>query len=328
LAARGHRLVFFERDVPYYAAHRDATEIAGVDLRLYPELDAGVRRQAEEALDGADAGIVTSYCPDAEAAASLVLASRAAVKVYYDLDTPVTLERLANGEQVEYLPGDGLGGFDLVLSFTGGRALDALRERLGARRAAALYGSVDPDAHRPAAASPWAVLSYLGTFAADRQPALDALFLEPARRRPEVKFLLGGSMYPGSFDWRPNVWFRRHVPPREHADFYGAARLTLNITRRAMAEFGYCPSGRIFEAAACGAPVLSDDWEGLDSFFEPGREILVARDTGEALEAIDLDGDTLARVGRAARERALAEHSGATRALELERALADAHTTR
>lgn len=319
LAGRRHRVTFFERDVPYYAAHRDAPRPEGCDLRLYAHWDE-VRGPAAAAAAAADVAMVTSYCPDAPAAADLVLSSRAPAKVFYDLDTPVTLDRLARGEPVEYVPRYGYAPFDLVLSFTGGGALDAVRTRLGARAVAPLYGSVDPEVHRPVAADAGrqSDLSYLGTYAADRQPALERLFVEPARRRPARRFVLAGSMYPADFPWQPNIHYLAHMPPPDHPSFYCSSRLTLNITRGPMAAMGYCPSGRVFEAAACGTAVVSDWWEGLDRFFTPGDEILIAHDTDDALAALDLDARARRRIGAAARERALAEHTAEARARELE----------
>jgi spore maturation protein CgeB len=318
LVRRGHRVVFFEKDVPYYAGARDLWEIPGGELVLYPEWDA-VLPYARSHLADADVAMVTSYCPDGPAAAALALDSPAALRVFYDLDTPVTLDGLRSGGRVPYLPEEGLGGFDLVLSFTGGEALAQLRELLGARRAAPLYGHVDPDVHRPAPpAGPLADLSYLGTYAADRQAALEALFIEPARRMPERRFLIAGAQYPHDFPWTDNVFFQRHLPPSEHPAFLCSSALTLNVTRRAMAEMGFCPSGRLFEAAACGVPILSDAWTGLDAFFAPGREILTARTTEEAMAALSLPREELARIARSARERTLAEHTSERRAAELE----------
>lgn len=313
-----HEVVFFEQDTPYYRRHRDLERLGGRGrLVLYPAWDE-LRAEARAIADTADAAIVTSYCPDGRDACELVLGSRARARVFYDLDTPVTLARLAAGEDVPYLPAGGLAGFDLVLSFTGGPALEHLRDRLGARRVAALHGSVDPARHRPvAAAAPWAAAcSYLGTWSADRQAALEALFLEPARRGRR-RFLLGGSMYPPGVRWPPNVARVDHVPPPEHPAFYCSSPLTLNITRGAMARAGFCPSGRLFEAAACGVPVLTDAWPGLEAFFTPGDQILVARTTDEAIAAIELPRDELAAIGRRARARAIEEHSGAARAAQL-----------
>jgi spore maturation protein CgeB len=319
LAGLGHRLVFFERDTPYYAAHRDLAPPHDWTLRLYRDWDDACG-SAERELGDADVGMVTSYCPDGIAATALLMSSRARVRCFYDMDTPVTLQRLGAGEAVAYIGPRGLSDFDLVLSYTGGAALAELCARLGARRAAPLYGWVDPAQHRPVqrAGSVYAA-SYLGTYAADRQDMLERLFLEPARRMPERRFLLGGSLYPDDMvrAWPANVAYRAHVPPPEHPAFYGAAGLTISVTRAAMARMGYCPSGRLFEAAACSVPVLSDWWEGLEQFFEPGREIFVGRSTEEALEALRRPASDLARIGSAARQRVLAEHSAEARAREL-----------
>lgn len=321
LDAAGNHVVFFERDVPYYRAHRDLQELGGrARLRMYATW-RDVRDQAHRALADCDAAIITSYCPDARPAAELVLASRG-IRVFYDLDTPITLSRLDAGEDVAYMPAGGLGDFDLVLSYTGGRALGLLRERLGARRVAALYGSVDPTRHHPVAAqASWrAACSYLGTWSEDRQRALETLFLEPARRRAE-RFLIGGAQYPAEAAWPANVARVEHVPPRQHPAFYCSSPLTISVTRAPMAALGFCPSGRLFEAAACGVPVLSDPWPGLDAFFSPGDEILVADSTDAALDAIALPRDTLARIGRRARARAIEDHSSTRRAAELIRLL-------
>jgi spore maturation protein CgeB len=319
LARRGHRVAFFERDMPYYAAHRDLSALAGGDLILYANWEA-VLPTARRHLAAADVAIVTSYCPDGIAASELIVTSNIPVRTFYDLDTPVTLARLKAGEDTGYIGPRGLADFDLVLSYTGGEALTALRERLGARRVVPLYGHVDPDVHRPVPAIPAyrADLSYLGTYATDRQAALEALFVEPARRMPTRRFMIGGAGYSGAFPWTRNIYFVRHLPPGEHAAFFSSSRLTLNVTRAAMAQMGYCPSGRLFEAASCNAPILSDWWEGLDEFFAPGREVLVARTTDEGVAAIDADDAELSRIARAARERALDQHTADRRAVQLE----------
>ena len=322
LAQRGHQVVFFERDVPYYAEHRDLWELPGGELVLYPEWE-DVLPLAQRQLADVDVAMVTSYCPDGIAATELVLDSPARTRVFYDLDTPVTLERLRSGLPVPYIAPEGLGGFDLVLSYTGGAALDELQSRLGARRVAPLYGSVDPAVHRPTAPDELyrCDLSYLGTYAEDRQAGVEALLVEPARRRPEQRFVIAGALYPQDFPWTPNIWFLRHLAPSDHPAFYASSGLTLNVTRRAMAEMGYCPSGRLFEAAACGVPILTDTWEGLDAFFETGSEILVAQTTEDALAALDTPREELARIARAARERTLEEHTADRRVLDLEAAL-------
>jgi spore maturation protein CgeB len=256
----------------------------------------------------------------------LVLDSRVPVRCFYDLDTPVTLARLQAGEEIEYLPAEGLAYFDLVLSYTGGNALQLLRTQLGARNAVPIYGSVDPGLHcRTAPRAHYAAdLSYLGTYAADRQPALERLLVAPARRCAERRFVIGGAQYPRDFPWSSNIFFVRHLPPSEHSSFYSSSRLTLNVTRSAMAEMGWCPSGRLFEAAACGTPIITDTWPGLSEFFNPGAEVLIVRSTDDVMAALQLPDATLHDIGRNARERVLAEHTASRRARELIRALESA----
>jgi spore maturation protein CgeB len=318
LAHLGHQVIFFEKNVAYYAAHRDFHEVPGGKLILYDTWSDALA-QARQHLADADVAMVTSYCPDGIAAAELVMASRP-LKVFYDLDTPVTLEQIESGQGVGYIGASGLRDFDIVLSFTGGRALTELQTRLGARRAVALYGSVDPDVHRPVAAreSYRADLSYIGTYAEDRQAMLNALFLEPARRLPERRFLIAGAQYPPAFTWLQNLFFVRHIAPPDHPALYSSSRLTLNVTRRAMAQAGHCPSGRLFEAAACGTPIVTDYWDGLESFFQPGEEILVAHQTTDVLAALELSDDQLGRIAGRARQRAIEEHCAVRRARQLE----------
>jgi len=321
LVRRGHEVVFFERDVPYYAAHRDLASMPGVRLVLYGDWDVALTNMRQELVD-ADAAMVTSYCPDGIAATDVV-GECPGLKLFYDLDTPVTLDRVKSGRTPSYIGPRGLRDFDLVLSFTGGRALDELRGELGARLVAPLYGHVDPDAHRPARPMPQyeADLSYLGTYAADRQSALEELFVKAARRAGGRRFVIGGAQYPESFPWAANIFFVRHLPPAEHPSFFSSSALTLNVTRRAMAEMGFCPSGRLFEAAACGVPILTDSWDGLDSFFAADEEILITRSTEDTLAALERPREELARIATAARERTLAEHTADRRALDLEAAL-------
>jgi spore maturation protein CgeB len=323
LGRRGHRAVFFEKDVPYYAGvHRDLTVLEGGELVLYPQWDAVAPRAEDECRD-ADVAMVTSYCPDGVAAAEVCLSSPARVRAFYDLDTPVTLANLAAGARVPYLPERGLADFDLALSYTGGRALDELRTCLGAPLVAPLYGHVDTRTHRPVAPVEEfrSDLSYLGTYAADRQAGVETLLVEPARRLGARRFLIGGAQYPPDFPWTENTFFVRHMAPAQHPAFFCSGRLTLNVTRKAMAEFGHCPSGRMFEAAACGAPILSDWWEGLDAFFAPGQELLIARETDEAVAAIELSDAELSRIAHAGRERTLAEHTSDRRAADFEEAM-------
>jgi spore maturation protein CgeB len=319
LTSLGHQVVFFEKEVPWYATNRDLWEMwPGAELVPYPDWQA-IAAKALREVRTADVAIVTSYCPDGRQAAAFVLEEAPGETVFYDLDTPVTLARLEQGEQVPYLPEQGLGDFDLVLSYTGGKALDELRSQLGARRTAPLYGHVDHYWHKPAPHEPWyaADLSYLGTYAADRQDGVERLLIEPARRRPKRDFLVGGSAYPADIDWPQNVRKLEHIPPAHHPSFFSSSRLTLNVTRADMARMGWCPSGRLFEAAACGAAIVSDDWAGLGAFFDPGSEILIARSSEDVMEALDRSDGELRTIGKRARERVLDEHTSMHRARQL-----------
>ena len=317
---RGHTVIFYEHDVSYYAGARDLHSLPeGASLRLYDNFDA-IRTEARRALDDADLALCTSFCPDGIAASRLILDSHAAIKAFYDLDTPVTLNALHTETAVPYLPPEGLSPFDLVLSYTGGKAIDELKTRLGAREVAPLYGSVDPDKHHPVLPQERyrSALSYLGTYAEDRQQTLASLFLEPASLLPAGRFLIGGAQYPQDFPWASNIAFVRHVPPSLHPAFFCSGRATLNVTRSVMARYGHCPSGRLFEAAACGVPVLTDTWQGLDTFFVPGIEILPVTRTQDVLNTLALSDRELYAIAAAARERTLSEHTGDNRVRSLE----------
>jgi spore maturation protein CgeB len=323
LNRRHCRVTFFEKDVPYYASSRDLSALDYGNLVIYSDWEAILGRAKREVAE-ADAVIITSYCPDALAAARLAENARG-LMTFYDLDTPVTLEAIGSGREVSYIGADGLARFDLVLSYTGGATLDALRTELGARRVAPLYGHVDPKQHRPVPSVTRyrSDLAYLGTYASDRQAALEMLFLNPASVRPDLRFLIGGAQYPENFPWLPNLYFVRHLPPTEHPAFFASSRLTLNVTRTAMVRSGWCPSGRLFEAAACGTAILSDPWEGIETFYEPGREILLVRNEQDVLNALDAADHEIALIGEAARERTLSAHTSDHRADELLRTLWD-----
>jgi spore maturation protein CgeB len=317
LSQQGHSVTFFEKDVPYYRSHRDLTCPDLYKLELYRDWGE-ITDRAQLAIVESDCAIVTSYCPDARAASDLILDS-GTFSLFYDLDTPVTLDALARGGDVSYIPVYGLQPFDMVLSYTGGKALDELSRQLGARQVAPLYGSVDPSTHRRVPNDPRfsSDFSYLGTYAADRQSQLEELFLRPASQLPDKKFCIAGAMYPADFPWTNNTYFVRHLSPPEHPAFYSSSKMTLNVTRGTMAQMGYCPSGRLFEAAACGTPIVSDWWAGLEDFFTPGEEIVIAGTSEDVMTAMEMDERELKRLSLASQERALTQHTAAHRAAEL-----------
>ncbi|HYE04679.1 MAG TPA: glycosyltransferase [Planctomycetota bacterium] len=315
LVRAGHRVTFLERDVPWYAQHRDLPCPPYGRTELYASLDDLAGRFAAE-VRNADLVIVGSYVPAGVQVGRWVVATARGLTAFYDIDTPVTLAKLARGDH-EYLEPALIARYDVYLSFTGGPTLARLERDFGSPCARPLYCSVDPELYRPADGTPRCDLSYLGTYSPDRQPTLDRLLLEPARRRPRLRCVVAGPQYPDDIAWPANVVRRDHVPPGEHAAFYGDSRFTLNVTRGDMIAAGWSPSVRLFEAAACGVPVISDDWPGLGDFFVPGHEILIASDADEALAHLTMrDADRRAIAARA-RAAVLARHTAADRAGEL-----------
>lgn len=320
---RGHEVTFLERDTPWYAEHRDLPDPAFCATRLYRSLDELMRRHAG-LIAKADAVVQGSYVPEGVAVGEWVCRTARGIKAFYDIDTPVTLAKLARGD-FEYLAPSLIPRFDLYLSFTGGPTLRRLEEDYGAPLARALYCSVDEQLYRPVPTALRWDLGYLGTYSADRQPKLERLLLEPARLLPDRRFVVAGPQYPGDTLWPENVARIEHLPPPEHPAFYGAQRFTLNVTRDDMVAAGWSPSVRLFEAAACGVPIVSDPWEGLSALFRPGEEILLAETAEEVRHILrELPEPRRRAIGAAAREKVLAGHTAAVRAAELEAYLREA----
>ncbi len=316
LTRRGHDALFLERDMPWYGRNRDFPEPYGC-TRLYTSL-GDLERRFRAQIGEADLVIVGSYVPEGVAVGQWVLETARGVAAFYDIDTPVTLAKLERGD-TEYLSPELIPRFDLYLSFTAGPILDRLEQEYGAPMARPLFCSVDPDLYYPTCRPLRWDLGYLGTYSDDRQPALERLLLEAARLYRNGSFVVAGPLYPGHIQWPPNVERFDHLPPRRHREFYNSQRCTLNVTRAEMKRAGYSPSVRLFEAAACATPIISDYWPGLENIFEIGREILVSRSAGETLRFLrEMPGHELARMGERARERVLAGHTAAHRARELE----------
>ena len=324
LAARGHRVTFLERDVLWYRDNRDQPEPAGCATLLYGTLDELRERHAERVRD-ADVVVVGSYVPEGVLVGEWAAATARGLVAFYDIDTPVTLAKLARGDY-EYLTPALVARYGLYLSFTGGPTLRRIERELGSPMARALYCSADPALYFPDPAAELRYdLGYMGTYSDDRQPTVDQLLVEPARAWPEGRFAVAGPQYPASIAWPPNVERTTHLAPREHRAFYCAQRFTLNVTRADMIAAGWSPSVRLFEAAACATPIVSDRWAGLDEVLAPGREILVAESGEDVLRALRGMGDEERRaVGEAARGRVLAAHTAAHRAAEFEAYVSEA----
>src|SRR5579884_459405 len=317
LSAAGHDVLFLERDAPWYAENRDMPEPPYGRTKIYRSL-AELKDCYERQVRCADVVIVGSYVPEGVAVGEWVTSMARGVTAFYDIDTPVTMAKLERGDH-EYLTPELISRFDLYLSFTGGPILRRIESRYGSPRARVLYCSVDPALYYPEQRPIKWDLGYLGTYGADRQPALDALLCEPARLWPEGRFTVVGPMYPRKMKWPRNVRRRNHLSPSQHRAFYNAQRFTLNVTRADMVRAGYSPSVRLFEAAACGLPIITDYWPGLESVLQPGAEILVARSSADSLRYLrELPEAERLQVGKRARKRVLAAHTSAHRAVQLE----------
>ncbi len=320
-AARGHSNLFLARAGSWYAPHRDLTDPDWCRLEFYADLDGLERWRGE--IGGADAVVVGSYTPEGVEVGARVQAWARGVAAFYDIDTPVTLARLARGDQ-EYVSPELIANYDLYLSFTGGPTLGVLERTYGSPAARALYCSVDEALYRPVPTRRLWDLSYLGTYSPDRQPVLERLLVEPARAAPHLRFAVAGPQYPCDIVWPSNVERIEHVAPADHPAFYAASRYTLNVTRGDMVRAGWSPSVRLFEAAACATPVISDVWAGLDDLFAPGHEIVLAEKSTDVLRALTEDDDVCARLATAARARVLAAHTASHRAETLDHALEEA----
>jgi spore maturation protein CgeB len=327
LAQRGHRVLFLERDVPWYARHRDLAQLPHCTTRLYGRIGE-LRTRFAAAVAEADLVVLGSYVPDGIEVGRWVLDTARGATAFYDIDTPVTLAQLCRNDCPYVSPGL-IPRFDLYLSFTGGPVLARLADEFGALRPRPLYCSVDPDVHRPQGRATLWDLGYMGTYSPDRQRGLEAFLLAPARALPDETFAVAGPQYPADIVWPANVERFEHLPPSRHSAFYGAQRFTLNLTRAHMVSAGWSPSVRLFEAAAIGTPIISDAWPGLETFFVPGKEILIADSPQRVVEMLaELPEAERGMIAAAARRRVLRSHTLVQRAMELEGYLEEVRTGR
>jgi spore maturation protein CgeB len=316
LARRGHTVTFLERDVPWYRNHRDLTKPDGWSVHLYQSLQELPRRHGQLVQD-ADLVIIGSYVPDGIAIANWATSHARGLTAFYDIDTPVTLAGLERG--LDYLSPAMIPRFDIYLSFSGGPALTMIEDIYSSPMARVLYCSADIDLYQPQQEPQRWSLGYLGTYSADRQPQLESLLIEPARRLASERLVVAGAQYPDDLVWPDNVERIAHLAQNTHPAFFAAQRFTLNVTRADMRALGFSPSVRLFEATACGTPILSDYWPGLETIFVPNNEILVVsspRDVTEILES--MPDDTRRSIAERARRRVLREHTPGHRAQQLE----------
>ena len=326
---RKHRVVFFEHNAEWYEHNRDLPEPRFCKLKIFEDWQEILPTVRAELKD-ADVAVVGSYFPDGIAALDELLDSDVPVKAFYDIDTPITVAGLQRDGKTDYLLRRHLPELDIYFSFTGGPTLQELETLFGVSMAVPLYCSVDPEKYyeRPPSREFQCDLSYLGTYAPDRQPKITELLCRPAEKLPQRKFIVAGAQYPESTAWPANIERIIHLNPRHHADLYCSSRLVLNVTRRQMVMAGHSPSVRLFEAAACAATMISDNWAGLENFFIPGKEILLPQNADDVCRYLAETDYDLRRIGRAAQERVLAAHTNVIRAQEFENVVAAALQTR
>jgi spore maturation protein CgeB len=321
LARLGHRVTFHEPIAYDRQAHRDIPDPAYARVVIYPaDHEDQVRRQVEQAR-AADVVVKTSgvgVFDDVLEDAVHGLRAPGRTTVFWDVDAPATLGRLEADEHDplrRLLP-----GFDLVLTYGGGAPVVARYRALGARECVLVYNALDPATHHPVPPDPRfeADLALLANRLPDREERVGEFFLRAAARLPERRFLLGGN------GWDPaalpsNVRALGHVGTADHNAFNCSPRSVLNVTRESMAANGWSPATRVFEAAGAAACLITDAWEGVDSFLRPGEEVLVARDGAEVADLVEaLDGARARRIGEAARRRVLDEHTYDHRAAQVD----------
>lgn len=317
LAKLGHDILFLEKDVPWYAPHRDLPNPDFCRLGLYQTNEELWKDYAAE-VAGADVVIVGSYVQQGVEVGEWVIKTANGIKAFYDIDTPVTLAKLERGDY-EYITPELISKYDMYLSFTGGPILGYLERYYGSPCARALYCSVDPEQYFPENKEAKWELGYLGTYSTDRQPTVELLLNKAAKAYGNGKFVVAGPQYPESINWPQNVERIEHLPPALHRDFYNTQKFTLNVTRDDMIKAGFSPSVRLFEAAACGVPIISDYWDGLTSLFEEESEILIARSTADVLHYLNNIGEEERKqIGENARQKVLKAHTAKVRAHELE----------
>jgi spore maturation protein CgeB len=315
LTEAGHKVTFLERDTEWYASNRDMPVLPYGNTHLYNSMEE-LKDQFGPLIKNADFVIVGSYVPEGVEIGEWVT-SIAKGTAFYDIDTPVTLMKLKNNN-FEYITPLLISKYNMYLSFTGGPILKYIENEYGSPSVQPLYCSVDTSLYYPEEEENKYDLGYLGTYSDDRQPVLENLLLRAAVRAPDKRFIVAGPMYPDHIIWPDNVERIIHLSPKEHRKFYNSQKFTLNITRSEMIKAGYSPSVRLFEAAACGVPIISDFWKGIETFFEPQKEILISYSPADTIIYLNkLQDEERIKIGLRAKDTILKNHTAAHRAEQL-----------
>lgn len=322
LAARGHEITFYEPDAWDRQRHRDIDDPPWAKVVVYdPTEPAAVRaieqaRMADVVVKASGVGVLDDFLENAIAG----LRSPSRIALFWDVDAPSTLDR------VQQNPADPFGAliprFSGIFTYGGGMPVVKAYRSLAASDCVPIYNALDPDTHFPVEKDGRfaADLAFLGNRLPDREARVDEFFFKPARMLPSMNFLLGGAGW-NEKEIPANVRWLDHVYTRDHNALNSTARVLINISRESMARYGFSPATRVFEAAGAAACIVTDKWEGIELFFEPGKEILVAASGEDVVRHLGISSRDAAAIGEAARRRVLAEHTYMHRAVQIEQAL-------
>jgi spore maturation protein CgeB len=325
LAGLGHTITFYEPDAFQRQQNRDIPDPPWARVVVYPATHEGWQSALESAARRTDLLVKASGIGvfDTELETAVPDAcSPGAIAVYWDVDAPATLDSVNAGQSShlrQVIP-----RYDMVLTYGGGDPVVRGYQRLGARRCVPIYNALDPETHQPAPArSEWeCALSFLGNRLPDREARVEEFFLQAAENLPARNFLLAGAGWESKL-LPANVRLAGHVGTGEHNTFFSSGLATLNVNRASMARYGFSPPTRVFEAAGCGACLITDAWDGIEMFLDPGREVLVAHSGQDVARIVAaLSRDDARRIGESARARVLAEHTYAHRARQVDELLA------
>jgi spore maturation protein CgeB len=323
LHERGHRITFYEPDAFGRQKHRDMADPDWATVVVYPGDEAGALRAVDQA-EGADLMVKASgvgACDELLEQAILAARTPATLAVYWDVDAPATLDRVGGNGHDPFRPL--IPRYDLIFTYGGGEPVLSGYRRLGARACVPIYNALDPATHFPASPDPRfeGDLGFLGNRLPDREHRVEEFFLGPAEILKDRRFVLGGSGW-GDRPVPTSVRYVGHVYTRDHNAFNSTPTAVLNVSRESMARYGFSPPTRVFEAAGAGACLITDAWEGIELFLEPDTEALVASSGDEVSAHLEsLDSARARAIGTRARQRILAHHTYAQRAVEVEAAL-------
>jgi spore maturation protein CgeB len=324
LAGRGHEVIFYEPDAFDRQAHRDIDPPAWAKVVVYPAAEPDARRVIAEAAE-ADVVVKASgvgVFDDILIEGVMAAARPDAIRIFWDVDAPATLAEIRPAP--DHPIRRSLPQLDMVLTYGGGPPVIDAYEALGARLCRPIYNALDPETHHPVARQDRfsGDLNFLANRLPDREARVERFFLEPAAQLADKRFLLGGN----GWDDKPmsgNVRRIGHVGTNDHNAFNTSSLAVLNVARDSMAEVGFSPATRVFEAAGAGACLITDAWEGVELFLQPDEEVLVARDGQDVVDHLQaLTPERARAIGEAARQRITAEHTYARRGAEVDALLA------